>query len=63
MTDVPKPRVSKLSTALITARDGFCSLTVRQFGRNHEMMRIRAYKIDPEEKRLTLGCGQGRGGW
>ena len=44
---MPKPRLAKLSNALITARNGFCSLTVRQFGRNHEMMRIRAYKIDP----------------
>ena len=34
MTAVPKPSVAKLSTALITARNGFCYLTIRQFGRN-----------------------------
>ena len=62
MTAVPKPRVAKLSNALITARNGFCSLTVRQFGRNHEMMRIRADKIDNERERLTLRRGQVRGG-
>ena len=42
-----KLRIPKPSTALVTARNGFCSLTIRQFSRNHEMMRIRAYKIDP----------------
>jgi len=42
MTAVPKPRIPKLSNALVTARQGFCYLTIRQFGRNHEMMRIRA---------------------
>ena len=39
MTDVPKPRVSKLSTALVTARKGFSSLTIRQFGRNQGALR------------------------
>ena len=34
MTAVPKPRIPKLSNALITARNGFCSLAVRPFGRN-----------------------------
>ena len=52
MTAVPKPRVPKLSNAVVTARKGLCYLTIRQFGRNHGMMRIRAYKIDPEEKRF-----------
>ena len=52
MTAVPKPRVPKLSNALVTARKGCCYLTIRQFGRNHEMMRIRTDKIDPEEKRF-----------
>ena len=52
MTAVPKPTVPKLSNALVTARKGLCYLTIRQFGRNHEMMRIRADKIDPEEKRF-----------
>ena len=41
----------KPANAFITARKGFCYLTIKSFGRNHEMMRIRAYKIDPDEKR------------
>ena len=47
-----KLRIPKPSNALVTARNRFCSLTVRQFSRSHEMMRIRADKIDPEEKRF-----------
>ena len=50
MTAVPKPRVAKLNTALATARKGFCYRTIRQPGCVHAMMRIRAYRIDPEEK-------------
>jgi hypothetical protein len=41
----------KPANAFITARKGFCYLTVKLFGRHHEMMRIRGYKIDPDEKR------------
>ena len=41
----------KQRNAFITARKGFCCLTVRYARRNHEMMRIRSYKIDPVEKR------------
>ena len=41
----------KQAQAFITARKGFCYLTIRLFGRNRELMRIRAYKIDPVEKR------------
>jgi hypothetical protein len=41
----------KPSNAFITARKGFCYLTIKSFGRNHEMMRIRNYKIDAEDKR------------
>jgi hypothetical protein len=41
----------KQSNAFITARKGFCYLTIKFFGHNHEMMRIRNYKIDAEEKR------------
>jgi hypothetical protein len=39
------------SNAFVTARKGFCYLTIKSFGRNHEMMRIRKYQIDAEEKR------------
>ncbi len=41
----------KPANAFIKARKGFCYLTVKLFGRHHEMMRIRGYKIDPDEKR------------
>lgn len=41
----------KRSNAFITARKGFCYLTIKYARRNHEMMRIRNYKIDAEEKR------------
>ena len=41
----------KQSNAFITARKGFCYLTIKSFGRNHEMMRIRNYQIEAEEKR------------
>jgi hypothetical protein len=38
--------------AFITARKGFCYLTIKSFfGRNHEMMRIRSYTLDAEDKR------------
>lgn len=37
--------------AFVTARKGFCYLTIRFLGRNRELMRVRAYKIDPVEKR------------
>ena len=39
------------ANAFITARKGFCYLAIKLFGRHHEMMRIRGYKIDPDEKR------------
>jgi hypothetical protein len=41
-----KPR-----NAFITARKGFCYLTIKSFGRIHEMMRIRNYKLDADDKR------------
>jgi hypothetical protein len=41
----------KQCNAFITARKGFCYLAIKSFGRNHEMMRIRNYRIDAEEKR------------
>ncbi len=39
------------ASAFITARKGFCYLTIKHRKRNFEMMRIRNYKIDAEEKR------------
>lgn len=41
----------KPAHAFVTARKGFCYLTIRFPGCNRELMRIRAYKIDPVEKR------------
>ena len=41
----------KQTRAFVTARKGFCYLTIRFLGRNRELMRIRAYTIDPVEKR------------
>lgn len=41
----------KSANAFVTARKGFCYLTIKLFGRHHEMMRIPGYKIDPDEKR------------
>jgi hypothetical protein len=41
----------KRSNAFITARKGFCYLTIKYARRNHEMMRIRNYRIDADEKR------------
>jgi len=41
----------KQSSAFVTARKGFCYLTIKHGGRNFEMMRIRGYKLDAEEKR------------
>ena len=51
MTGRREPTGGKPANAFITARKGFCYLTIKFLGRNHEMMRIRAYKIDPDEKR------------
>jgi len=41
----------KQSSAFVTARRGFCYLTIKYVGRNFEMMRSRGYKLDPDEKR------------
>ena len=41
----------KGSNAFITARKGFCYLTIKYARRNHEMMRIRNYRIEADEKR------------
>ncbi|MGI4945103.1 MAG: hypothetical protein ACRYHQ_31840 [Janthinobacterium lividum] len=41
----------KPANAFVTVRKGFCYLTIKLFGRHHEMMRVRGYKIDTDEKR------------
>ena len=51
MTGRCKAADGRPANAFVTARKGFCYLTIKVFGRNHEMMRIRAYKIEPDEKR------------
>ena len=37
--------------AFITTRKGFCYLTIKISGRNYHMMKVRQYKIEPDEKR------------
>ena len=41
----------KQGSAFVTARKGFCYLTLRVSRRNFDMMRIRKYTIDADEKR------------
>ena len=41
----------KPANAFVTARKGFCYLTIKLFGQHHEMMRVRGYKIDADKKR------------
>ena len=38
-------------TAFITTKKGFCYLTIKDDRRNFQMMRIRNYTIEPDEKR------------
>ena len=42
---------AKQSSAFITARKGFCYLTVKYRRRNFHMMRIRNYTLDAQDKR------------
>ena len=37
--------------AFITTRKGFCYLTIKIGRQSHHMMKIRQYKIEPDEKR------------
>lgn len=46
-----KTTASKQPTAFITTRKGFCYLTIKSFGRNRHITRIRNYAIDAQEKR------------
>jgi hypothetical protein len=41
----------KQGGAFVTARKGFCSLTIKVGCRNFDMMRIRKYMLDADEKR------------
>ena len=42
---------SKPPTAFITTRKGFCYLTIRESRQNFDLMRIRKYTLDAEDKR------------
>ena len=42
----PKP-----ANAFITTRKGFCYLTIKSYGSNRHLMRIRNYTLDAEDKR------------
>ena len=50
----------KPPTAFITARKGFCYLTVKIGRRNFHLMRLRNYTLDAEDKRqmppVAPGC-------
>lgn len=43
--------VSKRGSAFITSKKGFCYLTVKIGRRNFNIMRIRKYTIEPQDKR------------
>ena len=38
-------------SAIITAKKGFCYLTIKSGRHNYHIMRIRAYTLDAEDKR------------
>jgi hypothetical protein len=38
-------------SAFVTTRKGFCYLTIKSGGRNFDILRIRQYKIEAQEKR------------
>ncbi len=39
-------------TAFVTSRKGFCYLTIKIARRNYDIMKIRAYIISPQDKRV-----------
>lgn len=42
---------SKQGTAFVTSRKGFCDLTVKAGQNNFDIMKIRSYTIDAQDKR------------
>lgn len=46
-----KTMSGKRGSAFITTRKGFCYLTIKCYGRNLNIMRIRAYTLDADDKR------------
>ena len=46
--------------AFITARKGFCYLTIKYNRRNFDMMRLRNYTLDADDKRDARGPGGDR---
>ncbi len=46
-----KPVPEKQHTAFVTSKKGFCYLTIKIGRYNHNITRIRQYKIPPEDKR------------
>ena len=47
----PKPVTPKEHTAFVTSKKGFCYLTIKIGRYNHNIMKIRQYKITGEDKR------------
>ncbi len=43
---------SQKGTAFVTSRKGFCYLTIKIIRRNYDIMKIRAYTISPQDKRV-----------
>ncbi len=43
---------SQKGTAFITSRKGFCFLSIKIARRNYDIMKIRAYTISPQDKRV-----------
>jgi hypothetical protein len=41
----------KQKNAFVTSRKGFCYLTIKSVRQNHDMMRIRNYTLEAEDKR------------
>ncbi len=39
-------------TAFVMSRKGFCYLTIKITRRNYDIMKIRAYTISPQDKRV-----------
>ena len=43
---------SQKGTAFVTIRKGFCYLTIKITRRNYDIMKIHAYTISPQDKRV-----------
>ncbi len=44
---------SQKGTAFVMSRKGFCYLTIKIARSNYDIMKIRAYTISPQDKRVV----------